>query len=150
MCRQYRLHGRAHYCRSIVPGQINQFITFVYSADLDRSHEFYADGLGLRMTMDQGKCRIYEVTSSSAVGVCTHRQPGPAGTILTFVTDDVDGWHARLTERGVATDGTPRLNEEFGIYHFFASDPDGHTIEVQRFERSFEPNLPEDDVGWFA
>lgn len=128
---------------------IDQFITFIYTSDLARSHEFYAGVLGLRMTMDQGACRIYEVTSSSAIGVCSHRVPNPAGTIMTLVTHDVDGWHARLSGLGAPTDGAPRHNEDFGIYHFFVTDPDGHAIEIQRFERT-QPDLPDDEVGWFA
>ncbi len=133
-----------------VPGPITQFITFIYSSDLERSHRFYAELLGLPMTLDQGACRIYSLTAASAVGVCSHREPEPSGVILTLVTDDVDGWHESLSDKGVVTDGPPRHNDDFGIYHFFATDPDGHKVEVQRFDRSFEPNLPEDEVGWFA
>jgi len=129
---------------------IDQFITFVYSSDLERSHAFYADTLGLELERDQGVCRIYRVTSSSAVGVCTHREPQPAGTILTIVTDDVDGWHAQLLQRGASIESPPAHNDRFGIYHFFVRDPDGNLVEIQRFDQSFTPNLPSDEVGWFA
>jgi len=32
----------------------------------------------------------------------------------------------------------PRLNEKYQIYHFYLKDPDGHIIEVQRFEEPLE------------
>ncbi len=133
-----------------MPKPFDQLITFIYSADLGRSHEFYADKLGLTMTLDQGACRIYRVSDSSSIGVCTHHEPQPQGTILTLVTDDVDGWYQELLQAGVTIEQPPQSNEQFHIYHFVAEDPDGHQVEIQRFDRSFEPDLPRDDLGWFA
>ena len=112
---------------------IVEMVTFLYSADLERSHRFYAEVLGIEMVLDQGVCRIYRVTGTSYVGLCSHRDPEPAGIIVTLVSDDVDGWYERLVAAGVETDGPPRHNERFDIYQFFATDPDGHTIEFQRF-----------------
>ncbi len=53
--------------------------------------------------------------------------------ILTFVTEDVTGWHKRMIEAGATVDGPPRDNTEYRIHHFFATDPDGHLLEVQSF-----------------
>ena len=38
-----------------------------------------------------------------------------------------------MTAAGIHTDGPPRDNHDYEIYHFFATDPDGHQVEVQRF-----------------
>ena len=57
--------------------------------------------------------------------------------IITFVTDDVDGCHARLSAASVPTDGPPRENPRYQIYHFFARDPAGYRVEVQRFLHPF-------------
>ncbi len=113
--------------------RIDEFVTFLYVADLEASHRFYHGVLGLDLVLDQGACRIYRITETGYVGVCSHRDPEPRGTIVTIVSDDVDGWFATVAAAGVATDGSPRRNEQFGIYHFFAEDPDGHHIEFQRF-----------------
>ena len=59
----------------------------------------------------------------------------PAGIIITFVTDDVDGWYARLQDRGVQFDQPPELNPKYAIYHCFVRDPNGYLLEIQRFER---------------
>ncbi|HMQ29871.1 MAG TPA: VOC family protein [Chloroflexaceae bacterium] len=114
-------------------------IVFVPVADLERSARFYEQALGLRLSVDQGTIRIYQVAGGGFLGVCQSDGPLPADDrlILTFVTDEVDACHARLAARGVPTDGPPRENSRYRIYHFFARDPDGYRLEVQRFLHPF-------------
>lgn len=100
---------------------------------MERSVRFYEDGLGLTLVLDQGGCRIYRLTSDSYLGVCVRDTDVASNVVFTIVSDDVDGWHDRITGAGIATDGPPRDNDEYRIYHFFVTDPDGHTLEVQRF-----------------
>lgn len=111
------------------------FIAFVYTADLDRAHAFYAGALGLPLVLDQGACRIYRVRRGAHIGVCRRKDGAAAaqGIILTIVCDDVDDWYARLVAADRPVDGPPTRSETYRIYHFFAWDPDGHRIEVQRF-----------------
>jgi catechol 2,3-dioxygenase-like lactoylglutathione lyase family enzyme len=113
--------------------QIDSTITFLEVADLERSHAFYADGLGLALVLDQGGCRIYRLTGTSYLGVCERSDAGSSNVIVTVVTEDVAGWHQRLTAAGAGVDAAPRDNPDYRIHHFFANDPDGHVIEVQRF-----------------
>ena len=112
---------------------IDAQITFVHVADLARSAAFYGDVLGLALARDQGACRIYRVTGGAYLGVCDHRPPEPGGIILTLVSDDVDAWAARLVAAGHEVDG-PHANPRFAIYHCFVHDPDGHLVEIQRFD----------------
>ena len=112
---------------------VDSFITFLKVTDLTRSAAFYADGLGLNLVLDQGGCLIYRLTDESFLGVCERGGEIASNVIVTIVSDDVDGWHRLITDNGIATDGPPRDNEEYRIYHFFVTDPDGHTLEVQRF-----------------
>jgi catechol 2,3-dioxygenase-like lactoylglutathione lyase family enzyme len=88
--------------------------------------------------LDQGGCLIYRTSGSGYLGLCERAEPGSSGVIFTFVTDDVAGWHDRFTAAGADVDGPPRDNDEYRIHHFFATDPDGHLLEVQRFW----------DTGW--
>lgn len=113
--------------------EIDSGITFLRVADLERSHRFYLGDLGLALVLDQGGCRIYRLTGSAFLGVCERSGPVESNVIVTFVTEDVDGWHERMNGAGVKTDGPARDNPDYRIYHFFATDPDGHTLEVQRF-----------------
>lgn len=108
-------------------------ITFVYVADLARSAAFYGDVLGLELVRDQGACLIYRAATAAYLGVCNHRPPDPGGLIVTLVADDVDAWAARLSEAGYSVDG-PHANAQFALYHCFVHDPDGHLVEIQRFD----------------
>jgi catechol 2,3-dioxygenase-like lactoylglutathione lyase family enzyme len=124
------------------PG-IDQFVTFVYCRDLNRAVAFYEGIVGLEMVLDQGSCRIYRAAGDAFFALCQSdqiRAPSPGGIILTFVTADVDGWHAYLVAAGVGIEKTPQLYEKFDIYHLFARDPDGHLVEFQSFR----------DPGWPA
>ena len=109
-------------------------ITFLSTEDLERATVFYGDTLGLALVLDQGDCRIFHVGGAAYVGVCA--RPGRTrseGVIVTLVTEDVDGWHARLTAAGVVCDAAPSLHPKYEIYQAFYRDPDGHVIEIQRF-----------------
>ena len=110
-------------------------ITFLYVRDLQASSDFYGRLLDLDLVLDQGGCRIYRVAGDSLIGFC-ERDPGedkPRGLVLTFVSEEVDGWAAKLRSAGVSLETEPKRSEEFGIYHFFFRDPDGYLLEIQRF-----------------
>jgi catechol 2,3-dioxygenase-like lactoylglutathione lyase family enzyme len=108
-------------------------ITFVYVSELDRSEAFYGHVLDLELVRDQGACLIYRVGEDAYLGVCDHRVAEPGGMIITLVADDVDGWAERLSAAGYPVEG-PRVNDRFGLYHCFVHDPDGHLVEIQRFD----------------
>jgi len=113
---------------------ISEHITFLFVEDLEASHHFYAEVLGLPMALDQGSCRIYRVAGSAYLGVC--ERPGrvsPEGIIVTVVSPDVDEWHARLTGYEVPVEEEPQLFEAYKVYHAFYRDPDGYLIEIQEF-----------------
>ena len=110
-------------------------ITFCYTKDLDATARFYEEMVGLTLTLDQGGCRIYRTAESAYLGFCGRIEAErPSGVILTLVTDDVEGWHARLVAAGVAVDQAPRHSDEYGITHAFYRDPAGYRVEIQRFD----------------
>ena len=121
----------------------SQAITFFYTADLAATADFYERVLGLPLALDQGACRIYRASPGGYVGFCQHLNPPaqPNAAILTLVTIDVDGWAARLVEKGIVFEKPPMLNPKFNIYHCFLRDPNGLLIEIQRFE---DPRWQED------
>lgn len=108
-------------------------ITFVFVSDLQRSAAFYGNVLELDLVRDQGACLIYRVASDAYLGVCDHRPVDAGGAIITLVSDEVDAWAGRFAAAGYNVDG-PTANEQFGLYHCFVHDPDGHLIEIQRFD----------------
>ena len=110
-------------------------ITFLPASDLAASGAFYGEVLGLELVVDQGTCLIYRVTGEAFIGVCEHLEPiDGRSVIFTIVTDDVDGFCASIMANGGTLESGPEHNDRFGIYHAFIRDPDGHHIEVQRFD----------------
>ncbi len=113
----------------------SQQITFLHSKDLEATRQFYSSALGLKLVRDQETCIIFKVTETAYLGFCEHIeqiQPGRR-VILTLVTDDVDHWYEILMDKEVDVMGSPKPNPKYRIYHFFLKDPDGYTIELQKF-----------------
>lgn len=121
--------------------RIDAFIAFRPVRDLAASRDFYLRDLGLELARDQGACLIIRVAPGGYLGLCQAGYDGndaapPADDrlIATLVVDDVEAVHRRLLRLGAEIDGPPRRNERFGIVQFFARDPDGYRLEVQRFD----------------
>lgn len=113
---------------------IEQQITFLYTKDLDNTTEFYEQILGLKMVLDQGACRIFQVSSDGYLGFCLKDKPSLAGgLIFTIVSENVDEWYQVLVENGVMIEKPPSLNEQYQIHHLLFRDPNGYMIEIQRF-----------------
>ena len=114
--------------------RFDQQVTFLLVADLEASTHFYRDVIGLEVVLDQGDCRIMRITDSAFLGICEREhRPDPGAVLVTLVTDDVDGEHARLVAAGIDCEHEPAHNPKYNLYHAFYRDPDGFLIEVQRF-----------------
>ena len=110
-------------------------ITFLPSTDLERSRRFYEGVLGLELVVDRGTCHIFEVAEGAFLGTCEREKAeATEGAILTIVTDDVDGWCSRVVAGGERIESGPEHSAQYGIYHAFLRDPDGHRLEIQRFD----------------
>ncbi len=117
-----------------------QQITFLYTADLARTADFYERGLGLRLARDQGHCRLYHVAGAAYLGFCERldRPQQPVGVVVTLVTEAVDAWWAQLLAAGATPEKAPAENPPYRIYNAFVRDPNGYLIEIQRFWEPLE------------
>jgi catechol 2,3-dioxygenase-like lactoylglutathione lyase family enzyme len=130
--------------RGMTHPPFNSQITFLYTPDLAATARFYEEALALPLKLDQGSCRIYQVSQEGYLGFC-QRDDAPQNSstptqhqvIVTLVTPDVDGWHQRLSNRGVVFEKPPSVNPKYSIYHCFLRDPNGYLIEIQRFLHPF-------------
>jgi catechol 2,3-dioxygenase-like lactoylglutathione lyase family enzyme len=123
---------------------IDSQITFLYTGDLAATARFYEEVMGLTLKLDQGTCRIYQVSEDGYIGFClradTQETPSPEGAdrvILTIVTPEVDEWYQQLSQRGVVFEEPPTVNAKYNIYHCFLRDPNGYLLEIQRFLHPF-------------
>ncbi|MFW9826728.1 MAG: VOC family protein [Candidatus Thorarchaeota archaeon] len=112
-----------------------EFITFLGTKDLKVTSNFYIDKLGLTLYKDQGECVIFNINKQSKIGFCKHISifHSEKSPIITLVTDHVDEEFSKLVKKGVNIIEKPKFNQKFGIYHFFFKDPNGYTIEIQKF-----------------
>ena len=111
-------------------------ITWVYTDNLEQTSNFYEKDLGLKLVIDEGAARIFQVSTAAHIGVCTafeDRMVEPKGGMITLVTNEVDEWYNRLTNKGVVINNPPHVLEKFNIYTFFLEDPNGYKIEIQQF-----------------
>ena len=122
---------------------IDSQITFLYTPDLAQTARFYEDIIGLELKLDQGTCRIYQVTQDGYVGFCQQAAAiSPAESnartvILTIVTTHVDQWYQFLKDKDVRPEHAPAINPDYDIYHFFLRDPNGFLLEFQQFLHPF-------------
>jgi catechol 2,3-dioxygenase-like lactoylglutathione lyase family enzyme len=132
----------------VVRPPVDQQITFLYTRDLSNTARFYEDKLGLRLALDQGSCRIYQVCGNAYLGFCQRETTPeqPEGVILTLVTDDVDEWYEHLLGLGVTFEKAPAHNQVYGIYHCFLRDPNGYLVEIQRFDDPDWATVIDDDI----
>ncbi|MGB0589991.1 MAG: VOC family protein [Myxococcota bacterium] len=120
-----------------------QSVCFFPCADLDAAQAFYEGMLGVPMVLDQGACRIFQISSTGFIGFCTHREPDAVdGPIITLVTTDVEGVTATLQDAGVTFESPLAHNPRFNITHAFLRDPDGYLVELQRFDDPRWPSAP--------
>lgn len=110
----------------------DQLVTFIRTADLDRSTSFYRR-LGLELVLDQGRCRIFRVASNGFLGICLG-EPGTDGVVITLVASDVEARCADIEAQDIAFETPVAYNPTFDITHAYLRDPDGHLVEIQRFE----------------
>jgi hypothetical protein len=93
---------------------------------------FYRDRVGTEVWLEQPDCTILRV-GDSRVGFCRGEAAETEG-VITFVVDTRAAVEERHADLADVADGEPRFNERYEIYQFFATDPEGRTVEVQTFE----------------
>jgi len=113
-------------------------IVFLYYKDIPRAQRFYEDVLGLRLTVDQGFAKIYQVSPTSFVGLVDesqglHRASEQKPVTLSFVVDRVDDWHAWLQAKGVTIRHPVRDATRHPTRGFVALDPEGYFLEFEAF-----------------
>lgn len=124
---------------------LSQQVTFLYTTDLKATAHFYETVLSLPLVLDQGICRIYQVSRDGFIGFCQREAAAkPDGIIVTLVTPEVDAWYAHLQGQGISFEKPPQFNPDYNIYHCFLRDPNGYLLEIQRF---LDPAWPQEETS---
>lgn len=110
--------------------------TFLYYRDLEGAMAFYERVLGVKVAIDQGWCKIYNVVGAAHIGLVdesrgSHRAADLKPVQFMIRVPDVDAWHAWITTQNVDALTSPRSNDTLGIRAFVFNDPEGYQIEIQ-------------------
>ncbi len=107
-------------------------LVFFRTASLETVVRFYTERVGAQVWLEQRDCTILE-HAGFRLGFCAGEEAETEGTV-TFVYPTragVDAAHGRMAD---VADDPPQFNERYDIYQFFATDPEGRTVEFQTFE----------------
>lgn len=113
-------------------------IVFLYYRDIPRAQRFYEDVIGLRLTVDQGFAKIYQISPTSFVGLVDeaqglHRASEAKAVTLSFITKEIDAWYDYLVSKGVRLRGPISNATRHPTRGFVAYDPEGYFLEFERF-----------------
>lgn len=108
----------------------------VFVQDMQRSIAFYRDVLGFPLKFESPEWTEFATEGvtlalhkADASATAEPRDSTPAGRCqLGFSVDDLDAFHAGMTQKGVACIRPPR--EEFGVKLAIYADPDGLAFSV--------------------
>ncbi|MHB9288346.1 VOC family protein [Halobacteriales archaeon Cl-PHB] len=106
-------------------------IVFFATTDLARVVEFYTERLDATVWLEQPDCTIL-AHDEFRFGFCERAEADTCG-VLTFYDADRAGVDDRYDRLADVAEGPPVYNETYDIYQFFATDPDGRTVECQTF-----------------
>ena len=106
-------------------------IVFFKTRKLEEIRSFYINEVGCTMWMDQGDCIILQ-HDNFLIGFCQRDRVDTQGMITFYYEskEDVDRMYEIFSH---TADGSPRDNEKYPIYHFFARDPENRILEFQYF-----------------
>lgn len=107
-------------------------IVFMASQQLPLIKEFYAGRLGMEIWLEQADCVLFK-HGNLLIGFCQRDRTDSGGMITLFFPGrgEVDDMHRRLADCATSP---PKANETYRIYQFFATDPEGRTVEFQSFD----------------
>ncbi len=109
-------------------------IVFLKTGTRDRIVTFYQNVMGMTSWLEQEGISILR-HENLLVGFVQsdtyeHRDDGSLVTFFYPGREDVDRVYARLKTHA---EGSPRENQVYRIYNFYARDPEGRRFEVQTF-----------------
>lgn len=112
-------------------------IIFFRTTHLGDIVEFYTQKLYMSVWLQQKDCTILQ-KGNLLLGFCQRNAADMQG-MITFFTDsraEVDSLYEKMKD---FSGEPPKMNEKYGIYHFFARDPEGRVIEIQWFGYPLRP-----------
>lgn len=112
-----------------------KMIVYFKVDEFEKCCEFASKILGFVSFKKSGNCEIFlDDSGISGLGYCRAQGEDTAsgGCLVSFAVEDVDGLYLKFKEAGYAIT-EPKESAKHGVYHFYAADPAGNTLELMRF-----------------
>jgi hypothetical protein len=106
-------------------------IIFFKTQKLAELRNFYINKLGCELWMDQKDCLIFR-SGNMLFGFCQRKELVTGGMVTFFYEEKESVDKAYEKFKSIAT-SSPKMNDKYQIYHFFARDPEGRNVEFQYF-----------------
>jgi predicted enzyme related to lactoylglutathione lyase len=111
-------------------------VVFFYYPDLKEAETFYGSIMGFQETFGLDWVKIYRTNEGASIGIVDEKKGFLKGAqdedkpvMVSWQTDDVDGWHQYLKEKGIKILSPPEDSPETGIRGFVFADPGGYALE---------------------
>jgi len=119
-------------------------IVFFKTQKLSELKRFYTEVVGCEVWLEQADCALFR-HGNFIFGFCQRDEIDTAGMLTFFyeIREEVDRMFGQLKEIAVSE---PVQNDKYGIYQFFAHDPEGRTLEFQYFNHPVGSHLMGDDL----
>jgi lactoylglutathione lyase len=117
---------------------VEGLITFTYYNDLEKAAEFYGEKMGFELVIDVDFARVYKVSGSSHIGIVDGergfmRPKEDKPVMISFVVEDIDGWHEYLRGNGVDIFQPPKEASYLRMKTLLLRDPEGYVVEILEF-----------------
>ncbi len=113
-------------------------MTFLYYKDFDKAIYFFEEVLRLKLVMDQGFARVYQVAKNSFLG-CVKKEEGSitsenkGGALVSLNTSDVNSDFEHVSKFDLPYISEVKLIEQIPLRSFFFKDYEGYDFEIQEF-----------------
>jgi hypothetical protein len=121
----------------------DKMITFIYYRDLSKGIKFYGETLGFSLAIDQGWCKIYQISDSGYLGIVDEKKGmqnwhAEKTVQICIRVPDVMPWYEFCLGLNLANQSELFSIAELKIRAFVFDDPEGYQVE---FQEATSPDL---------
>lgn len=110
-------------------------IVFLYYSDMEYGSKFIESTFGLPLIMDQGFAKVYQINSTSFLGIVQLKEPKiyTGSTLLSFNTENIKEEYSRVSKLEIYKCTSIQRIDQIPLDSFFFQDKEGHDFEIQEF-----------------
>lgn len=116
--------------------QSDLMITFIYYKDLQKGIDFYQNTLGFSLAIDQGWCKIYQISKSGYLGIVDEAKGmqnwhADKTVQICIRVPEVQPWYDYCKSVSLPNQSGLFANDALKIKAFVCDDPEGYQVEFQ-------------------